>query len=77
MNPNTKLSRDVNATAIPAGDSAVLAAGSNVYVMQSLGGNVTVRTDLVPVGNDLVSLRTCRQCDGRYLAADDFCSYLA
>ncbi len=46
MNPNTKLSRDVKATAIPAGESAVLTAGSNVYVMQSLGGNVTVRTDL-------------------------------
>lgn len=45
MNPNTKLSRDVPATAIPAGNSAVLLAGADVYVMQSLGGNVTVRTD--------------------------------
>jgi probable FeS assembly SUF system protein SufT len=45
MNPNTKLSRDVPATAIPAGDSTTLPAGSNVFVMQSLGGNVTVRTD--------------------------------
>lgn len=45
MNPNTKLSRDVPATAIPAGDSTTLLAGSNVFVMQSLGGNVTVRTD--------------------------------
>ena len=46
MTPNTKLSRDVKVTAIPAGDSAVLPANTNVYVMQSLGGNVTVRTDL-------------------------------
>jgi len=45
MSPNTKLSRAVPATAIPAGDSAILPAAANVYVMQTLGGNVTVRTD--------------------------------
>ena len=45
MHPNTKLSREIPATAIPAGDSALLPAGSEVYVMQTLGGNVTVRTD--------------------------------
>jgi len=45
-NPNTHLSRDIPATAIPAGHTATLAAGSNVFVMQTLGGNVTVRTDL-------------------------------
>ncbi|MBK9989949.1 MAG: DUF59 domain-containing protein [Verrucomicrobia bacterium] len=44
MSLNTKLSREVPATAIPVGLSAKLAAGTNVYVMQSLGGNVTVRT---------------------------------
>ena len=45
MSLNTKLSREVHATAIPVGLSAKLAVGTNVYVMQSLGGNVTVRTD--------------------------------
>jgi probable FeS assembly SUF system protein SufT len=45
MSLNTALSREVPATAIPVGLSAKLAAGTNVYVMQSLGGNVTVRTD--------------------------------
>ena len=40
-----RLSRDTPATVIPAGDSATLAAGTDVYVTQSLGGNVTVRTD--------------------------------
>jgi len=45
MHPNTKLSREVPATAIPAGDSTTLPTGTSVYVMQTLGGNVTVRTD--------------------------------
>jgi len=45
MLSNTKLSREVPATAIPAGDNVTLPANSSVYVMQSLGGNVTVRTD--------------------------------
>jgi len=45
MSHNTKLSRDIPATAIPSGDSITLHAGAEVYVMQTLGGNVTVRTD--------------------------------
>ncbi len=44
MNLNTKLSREIPATAIPVGLSAKLPAGLAVYVMQSLGGNVTVRS---------------------------------
>jgi probable FeS assembly SUF system protein SufT len=39
------LSRDTPATAIPAGDRVTLPSGSSVYITQSLGGNVTVRTD--------------------------------
>jgi probable FeS assembly SUF system protein SufT len=39
------LSRDTPATAIPAGDSVTLPAASEVYITQTLGGNVTVRTD--------------------------------
>ncbi len=39
------LSRDVAATLIPAGDALILPAGTAVYITQSLGGNVTVRTD--------------------------------
>jgi probable FeS assembly SUF system protein SufT len=40
-----RLLRDCPATAIPAGDVATLKAGETVYVTQTLGGNVTVRTD--------------------------------
>jgi probable FeS assembly SUF system protein SufT len=40
-----KLLRDCQATAIPSGDAATLPAGEEVVVVQTLGGNVTVRTD--------------------------------
>ncbi len=40
-----QLSRDCPATAIPAGDAVTLPAGTDVYVTQTLGGHVTVRTD--------------------------------
>lgn len=39
------LARDCPATAIPAGDAVTLAAGTEVFIAQTLGGNVTVRTD--------------------------------
>ncbi|MBL9187240.1 MAG: DUF59 domain-containing protein [Opitutaceae bacterium] len=39
------LDRDVPATLIPAGDAATLARGTEVFIVQTLGGNVTVRTD--------------------------------
>ena len=39
------LSKDCPATAIPAGDSVSLKKGASVFVTQTLGGNVTVRTD--------------------------------
>lgn len=39
------LLRDTPATVIPAGDKMVLPAGLNVFITQSLGGNVTVRTE--------------------------------
>ncbi len=42
---NHTLSRDVEATLIPAGNTAVLSAGTEVHIVQTLGGNVTVRTD--------------------------------
>lgn len=41
----TRLNRAVSATAIPAGTPAELPVGLEVWVMQTLGGNVTVRTD--------------------------------
>jgi hypothetical protein len=45
-NPGTHtLSRDVSATVIPAGDVVTLPAGTEVHIVQTLGGNVTVRTD--------------------------------
>jgi probable FeS assembly SUF system protein SufT len=40
-----RISRDCPATLIPAGDSVVLPEGQMVEVMQTLGGNVTVRTE--------------------------------
>lgn len=39
------LLRDIPATVIPAGDSVTLRAGTEVHIVQTLGGNVTVRTD--------------------------------
>jgi probable FeS assembly SUF system protein SufT len=39
------LARDCAATAIPAGDVVTLPAGTDVFIVQTLGGNVTVRTD--------------------------------
>jgi probable FeS assembly SUF system protein SufT len=39
------LIQDCPATVIPAGEAATLPAGSEVFVVQTLGGNVTVRTD--------------------------------
>lgn len=39
------LSRGVPATLIPAGDKFNLGAGTPVDIVQTLGGNVTVRTD--------------------------------
>jgi probable FeS assembly SUF system protein SufT len=40
-----QLSQDVSATVIPAGDVLTLPAGTEVFIVQTLGGNVTVRTD--------------------------------
>jgi len=45
MNQEHTLSRDCPATAIPAGDKVTLKAGTTVFITQTLGGNVTVRTD--------------------------------
>ncbi len=42
---NHILSRDTPATAIPAGNAVTLPAGAEVFITQTLGGNVTVRTD--------------------------------
>jgi probable FeS assembly SUF system protein SufT len=39
------LTKDTPATAIPAGDVTTLRAGTDVFIVQTLGGNVTVRTD--------------------------------
>ncbi|MEO7600511.1 MAG: iron-sulfur cluster assembly protein [Opitutus sp.] len=39
------LARDTPATAIPAGDPVTLPSGSEVFITQTLGGNVTVRAD--------------------------------
>jgi len=44
-NQTFKLSKDTPATAIPAGDELTLPAGTEVFVTQTLGGTVTVRTN--------------------------------
>lgn len=44
--PDThRLLRDTPATVIPAGDALTLPAGLYVFITQTLGGNVTVRTE--------------------------------
>ncbi|MFZ5495259.1 MAG: iron-sulfur cluster assembly protein [Verrucomicrobiota bacterium] len=45
MNQELVLSQNCPATAIPAGDKVRLTAGTKVFITQTLGGNVTVRTD--------------------------------
>jgi len=40
-----RLSRDCPATLIPAGQAVILPAGAEVTITQTLGGNVTVRSD--------------------------------
>ena len=40
-----QLSQECNATAIPSGEVVTLAGGTEVFITQTLGGNVTVRTD--------------------------------
>ena len=42
---NTRLSESCPATAIPSGDKVELPTGTAVFVTQTLGGSVTVRTD--------------------------------
>lgn len=44
-NQHYTLLRDCRVTAIPSGEVQTLPAGQEVFVMQTLGGNVTVRTD--------------------------------
>ncbi len=41
----TTLTRDCSATQIPAGTAVTLKEGESVLITQTLGGNVTVRTD--------------------------------
>lgn len=45
MTQDHTLTKDCPATAIPAGGKVLLPAGAKVYITQTLGGNVTVRTD--------------------------------
>lgn len=45
MQQTSTLLRAVPATVIPAGDKVTLPAGLNVFITQSLGGNITVRTE--------------------------------
>lgn len=45
MAQNHHLVRDCAATAIPAGGVVSLPVGTAVFIVQTLGGNVTVRTD--------------------------------
>jgi probable FeS assembly SUF system protein SufT len=45
MAHESTLTRDCPATIIPAGDKVVLPAGTQLIITQTLGGNVTIRTD--------------------------------
>ncbi|MDR0901267.1 MAG: iron-sulfur cluster assembly protein [Opitutaceae bacterium] len=46
MSKDRNLTRDITATQIPSGDKQLLAAGTPVYLHQTLGGSYTVQTDL-------------------------------
>jgi probable FeS assembly SUF system protein SufT len=45
MTQDSTLVHDCAATAIPAGENVTLPAGTRVFIVQTLGGNVTVRTE--------------------------------
>lgn len=45
MSQNHTLTQDCPSTAIPAGHAVTLPMGTAVFITQTLGGNVTVRTD--------------------------------
>lgn len=45
MSQTHTLVQDCRSTVIPAGDVVTLLKGTEVYIAQTLGGNVTVRTD--------------------------------
>jgi probable FeS assembly SUF system protein SufT len=45
MTKERTLSRDVTATQIPSGDRQSLAAGTRLFIHQTLGGSYTVQTD--------------------------------
>ena len=45
MSKERTLSRDVDAVQIPSGDRIILAAGTKVFITQTLGGSFTVMTD--------------------------------
>lgn len=45
MSQTHTLTRECAATAIPAGDVLTLSGGTEVFIVQTLGGNITVRTD--------------------------------
>ena len=44
-NTDRTLSRDITATQIPSGDKHTLAAGTKLFIHQTLGGSYTVQTD--------------------------------
>ncbi len=45
MSKDRNLTRDITATQIPSGDKQLLAAGTRIYLHQTLGGSYTVQTD--------------------------------
>jgi len=70
MSSRHLLTRDCQVTVIPAGDAAILEAGTEVEVTQALGGAATVRTpmglfriapaDLAALGPEAVALYTAK-----------------
>ena len=59
------LIQDCAATAIPAGDALTLTSGTEVFITQTLGGNVTVRTDRPPRGPVWRAISARRPCGRR------------
>jgi hypothetical protein len=67
MSQTHTLTRDCPATVIPAGDIVTLSAGTEVFIVQTLGGNITVRTDR---GLFRIARENSDAIDGYVAAAD-------
>lgn len=77
MSQTHSLTRECQVTAIPAGDRATLPAGTEVFIVQTLGGNITVRSDrglfrIAAVDADAIGGFTLERAGAAPAAAQEF-----